>query len=149
MDMKTHALNTQVEKAFYEIQQICSVLRIVKQTFELNGGGLFNANTDLFLNVNSKLEELVTVQNNLQFIIEPENSFKAHIVTQFTAVLRTVDTWCTEFNESIAEHLPSSNLHVTPKDTDIANALFAAETLVLAVRKSITLGLNSPQVAQH
>ena len=103
--MKTHDLDSQVEQAFYEIQTICSVLRLTNQTFKQNSSGLFNVNSDLFLAANNKLEALLSIQNNLQFMIEPESSNKGDLHSHLIAVLRSLDSWCSEFNYSIAKRL--------------------------------------------
>ena len=145
--MKTITLDSRVETAFYEIQQVCSVLRLVNQTFKQNSGGLFNANSDLFLAVENKSEALVSIQNNLQFMIEPESSNKGDMHSHLIAVLRSLDSWCSEFNYSIAEQVPSSSSHITQQDTDIVNALFAADSLVNGTRDSIAKALDVPQIA--
>jgi len=131
--MKTHDLDSQVEQAFHEIQTVCSVLRLTNQTFKQNNSGFFNVNSDLFLAANNKLEVLLSIQNNLQFMIEPES--------------RSLDTWCSEFNYSIAEQVPNSSSHITQQDTDIVNALFAADSLVNGTRDSIAKALDVPQIA--
>ncbi|MCP4863460.1 MAG: hypothetical protein GY897_05795 [Alteromonas sp.] len=145
--MKTITLDSRVETAFYEIQQVCSVLRLVNQTFKQNSGGLFNANSDLFLAVENKSEALVSIQNNLQFMIEPESSNKGDMHSHLIAVLRSLDSWCSEFNYSIAEQVPSSSSHITQQDTDIVNALFAADSLVNGTRDSIAKALDVPHIA--
>ena len=145
--MKTITLDSRVETAFYEIQQVCSVLRLVNQTFKQNSGGLFNANSDLFLAVENKSEALVSIQNNLQFMIEPESSNKGDMHSHLIAVLRSLDTWCSEFNYSIAEQVPSSSSHITQQDTDIVNAMFAADSLVNGTRDSIAKALDVPHIA--
>ena len=145
--MKTITLDSRVETAFYEIQQVCSVLRLVNQTFKQNSGGLFNANSDLFLAVENKSEALVSIQNNLQFMIEPESSNKGDMHSHLIAVLRSLDSWCSEFNYSIAEQVPSSSSHITQQDTDIVNALFAADSQVNGTRDSIAKALDVPQIA--
>ena len=63
------------------------------------------------------------------------------------AVLRSLDTWCSEFNYSIAEQVPNSSSHITQQDTDIVNALFAADSLVNGTRDSIAKALDVPQIA--
>lgn len=145
--MKTHDLDSQVEQAFYEIQQVCSVLRLINQTFKHNSSGLFNDNSDLFLAANNKLEALLSIQNNLQFMIEPESSNKGDMHSNLIAVLRSLDSWCSEFNYSIAEQVPSSSSHITQQDTDIVNALFAADSLVNGTRDSIAKALDVPHIA--
>lgn len=145
--MKTITLDSRVETAFYEIQQVCSVLRLVNQTFKQNSGGLFNANSDLFLAVENKSEALVSIQNNLQFMIEPESSNKGDMHSHLIAVLRSLDSWCSEFNYSIAEQVPSSSSHITQQDTDIVNAMFAADSLVNGTRDSIAKALDVPHIA--
>lgn len=145
--MKTSALHSRIETAFYEIQQVSSVLRLVKQTFKQNSRGLFSVDSDLFLAVNNKLEELISIQNNLQFLIEPEASNRGDMHSHLIAVLRSLDTWCSEFNYSIAEQVPSSSSHITQQDTDIVNALFAADSLVNGTRDSIAKALDVPQIA--
>ena len=145
--MKTITLDSRVETAFYEIQQVCSVLRLVNQTFKQNSGGLFNANSDLFLAVENKSEALVSIQNNLQFMIEPESSNKGDMHSHLIAVLRSLDSWCSEFNYSIAEQVPSLSSHITQQDTDIVNALFAADSLVNGTRDSIAKALDVPHIA--
>ena len=145
--MKTITLDSRVETAFYEIQQVCSVLRLVNQTFKQNSGGLFNANSDLFLAVENKSEALVSIQNNLQFMIEPESSNKGDMHSHLIAVLRSLDSWCSEFNYSIAEQVPSSSSHITQQDTDIVNALFAADSQVNGTRDSIAKALDVPHIA--
>jgi hypothetical protein len=145
--MKTHDLDSQVEQAFYEIQQVCSVLRLINQTFKHNSSGLFNDNSDIFLAAINKLEALLSIQNNLQFMIEPEFSNKGDMYSHLIAVLRSLDTWCSEFNYSIAEQVPSSSSHITQQDTDIVNALFAADSLVNGTRDSIAKALDVPHIA--
>ena len=145
--MKTHDLDSQVEQAFHEIQTVCSVLRLTNQTFKQNNSGFFNVDSDLFLAANNKLEVLLSIQNNLQFMIEPESSNKGDMHSHLIAVLRSLDTWCSEFNYSIAEQVPNSSSHITQQDTDIVNALFAADSLVNGTRDSIAKALDVPQIA--
>ena len=80
-------------------------------------------------------------------MIEPESSNKGDMHSHLIAVLRSLDTWCSEFNYSIAEQVPNSSSHITQQDTDIVNALFAADSLVNGTRDSIAKALDVPQIA--